>query len=114
MDLHLNALTALPTKGDILNALNNINKGSNPLDTVYELIIKKIKNQSNGITRLAKKILLWIMYTKKLMSSTEIQQALNIRLNTRAVNTNYYLNIKQIMLICAKLVIVDEKAILSV
>ncbi|KAF3020560.1 hypothetical protein E8E14_008094 [Neopestalotiopsis sp. 37M] len=107
-DLHLNALTALPTKGDILEALDNLDKISDPLDAVYELAMKRIESQDSGFAQLAKRAILWIVHARRRISTAEIQHALAIRPNTDAIDTNYCPTIGMVQSICAGLVIVDE------
>ncbi|ETS82755.1 hypothetical protein PFICI_04631 [Pestalotiopsis fici W106-1] len=109
-NLHSNSLAALPTKGDILDALDKLDKGSDPLDAVYELSMQRIEGQGSGLAQLAKKIILWIVHARRIMSSAEITHALAIRPNTKAIDTNYCPSIRTIKSICAGLVTIDEES----
>ncbi|KAH7014465.1 uncharacterized protein B0I36DRAFT_436433 [Microdochium trichocladiopsis] len=109
-DLHVNALAALPTKGDVLDALDKIDQGSDRLHTVYETAMGRIQSQGSGLAQLAKKTLLWVVHGRRQMTSTEVRHALAIRPNTKAIDTNYCPSIKRVTSICAGLVIVDKES----
>jgi ankyrin repeat protein len=72
--------------------------------------MERIENQGSGFAQLAKKILLWIVHARRLMSSAEIRHALAIQPKTRAIDLNYSPSFKQIMSVCAGLVTVDEES----
>src|SRR5690242_4979144 len=104
----MNTLICLPTVGHIKTALRSLNKGLEGLDDTYRQAMKRIEDQGVESRDLAKRILAWIIYSRRQLSSRELQHALAVEVGTVALNEDFLLGINVLKSICAGLVTVDE------
>lgn len=84
--LYIDSLTNQPTVGHIKQALQNLPKG---LDQTYEQAMNRIESQGEGFRELAKKVLSWVINTKRTLSTAELQHALAVEPRKRVVNTDF-------------------------
>ncbi len=87
--LHMDTLRSQPTKGHLQEALLGLGKGIEGLDMTYEQAMERIDSQSPNSRNLAKRILAWLVYSKRLLLTEELQHALAIRpgaLDTKKLN----------------------------
>jgi hypothetical protein len=100
----------LPTKGHVKQALQNIAKGIEGLDNIYEQAIKRIEDQRSGSRELAKRILAWIIHAKRPLSTAELRYALAVVPYTVNLDADYLPGVRILRSVCAGLVTVDEES----
>jgi hypothetical protein len=69
--------------------------------------MKRIESQGEGFRELAKKVLFWVIHTKRTLSTAELQYALAVQPGNRVINKDFIPGIEIIGPICAGLVVVD-------
>jgi hypothetical protein len=106
----MNTLMSLPTKGDIKQALQNLNRGIDGLDKTYEQAMQRIEGQGEGMRELAKRTLSWIIHAKTPLSTVELRHALAVKPDTTKLDEDYLPSINILRSICVGLVTVDEES----
>ena len=69
--------------------------------------MNRIESQGEGFRELAKKVLSWVINTKRTLSTAELQHALAVEPRTRVLNTDFVPDIEIVGSVCAGLVTVD-------
>ena len=105
--MHIDSLTNQPTVGHIKQALQNLPKG---LDQTYEQTMNRIESQGEGFRELAKKVLSWVINTKRTLSTAELQHTLAVKPRKRVLNTDFIPDIEIVGSVCAGLVTVDTQS----
>ncbi|KAE8335622.1 hypothetical protein BDV24DRAFT_155890 [Aspergillus arachidicola] len=95
-ELHMNSLLSLPTRGHVKDALQNLTKGIEKLDEIYEQAMIRIEDHGKESRDLAKQILSWI-------------HALAVRPHTTELDKDYIPNINILQSLCVGLVTIDEE-----
>jgi ankyrin repeat protein len=98
------------TKKDVVRTLNQLRKGSTTLNSAYEGAIQRVEGQLSGDCALAKRVLSWIMYAQRPLTTAEIRCALAVELEKGELDLDNVPYIEDIVLVCAGLVIVDERS----
>lgn len=107
--LHVDSLRDKTSAKMIKKALERLPKGSEALNLAYDGAIQRLENQREGFRSLAKQLLGWLTYSKRLMTVKEVQNALAIEPGTPDLDEDNLSDIDEIMGFCAGLVIVDEE-----
>src|SRR5436305_1122594 len=108
--LHMDSLLSKPTPGDIEEALKHLPRGIRGLDAMYEQAMERINNQIEGSRALANKVLSWVTYAKRPLTSIELQHALAVRNGAVYLNEKFVPEIEDLVSDCAGLVTVDEES----
>ncbi|GKU10651.1 unnamed protein product [Fusarium langsethiae] len=108
--LQTGTVLSQPTKGDLLETLETLNKGELGLDDHYHQAMSRIQDQEPKRKALAMKILTWIVHSKRPLSLPELQHALAVRKNTQELDPNFIPHSEIILSLCAGLVVVDEES----
>ena len=106
--LQTETLLGLPTKGEIKRALQNLPRGPSGLIATYDQAVERIESQPEARKVLAKRVLSWIVYAKRQLSTLELQHALAIRPGTTKLDDEYIPKPSVIKSICAGLVTTDQ------
>ncbi len=85
-------------------------KRSEVYNDAYEEVIKKIKNQIGYSLNLTKQVLLWIIYIKRFLIILKFRHVLVVEIGESEFNVENFLEIENIIFICAKLVIVNKES----
>ena len=93
----------------VKKALETLPEGVNGLDLAYDGALQRIESQRDGFRLLAKRLLGWLTYSKRLMTITEVQHALAIEPGTSDLDEENLSDLDEIVGFCAGLVIVDEE-----
>ena len=103
----MKSLAAQPTIRDIKRSLQNL---PTKLDWTYELAMKRIESQDRSTRKLAKKVLSWVVRAKRILSTSELQDALAVEPGEPELDKNNYLiKFETIDTICAGLIIIDTQ-----
>ena len=93
----------------VKKALQTLPEGVNGLDLAYDGALRRIESQRDGFRFLAKRLLGWLTYSKRLMTITEVQHALAIEPNTQDLDEENLSDVDEIVSFCAGLVVVNEE-----
>lgn len=93
----------------VKKALETLPKGSEALDLAYHGAIQRVEDQMEGFRLLAKQLLGWLTYSRRLMTVKEVQHALAIEPGTPDLEEDNLNDMSEIVGFCAGLVIVDEE-----
>ncbi|KAH0529359.1 hypothetical protein TsFJ059_004114 [Trichoderma semiorbis] len=105
--LHVDALVHLPTVGHVKQALQNLPKR---LDMTYERAMERIETQGDAVQKLAKKVLCWLIYAKRVLSVAELQHAVAVEPNTKQLNQEFIPDKEILGSVCAGLVTFDAES----
>ena len=105
--LHINSLSQEPTVGHIKRALQNLPK---KLNETYEQAMIRIESQGQGFQELAKKILSWLIHSKRILSTSELRHAVGIEPGKSELDGEFIPDIEIIGSICAGLVTIDTQS----
>ncbi|KAJ7222464.1 ankyrin repeat domain-containing protein [Mycena pura] len=103
--LHIESLMVKNTIKAVREALQHLPKD---LQDTYNEAIERINHQSEEDCKLGLLALTWVANTKRLLSVTELQEALAIEPDSTSLDTDNILDINIILAVCAGLIIVDE------
>ncbi|CAI6334754.1 unnamed protein product [Periconia digitata] len=106
-ELHMNMLEDQPTKGDVREALQHLQRGTAGLQNAYEQTMERIERQGEHTRKLAKQILSWIVHAKRQLTTLELRHALAVRPQTTSLNEEYIPSTQLILSVCAGLVAID-------
>ena len=107
--LHMDSLRDKTSIKSVKKALETLPEGVNGLDLAYDGALRRIESQKDGFRFLAKRLLGWLTYSKRLMTITEVQHALAIEPDTSDLDEENLSDLDEIVSFCAGLVIVDEE-----
>jgi Ankyrin repeats (3 copies) len=82
-------------------------KGEEGLNKVYDDTVNRIRNQEQGIRELANKVLFWIVYAKRPLTTEELRHALAVEPGTCELDKTNLCPVKDMVSSCAGLVSVD-------
>lgn len=85
----------------------NLPKGFKGLDQAYKGAMQRIDDQLEGFRFLAKQVLGWLTYAKRLMSMKELQHVIAIELGERKFDEENLADPSELVSVCAGLVVVD-------
>ncbi|KAF2175317.1 hypothetical protein K469DRAFT_756296 [Zopfia rhizophila CBS 207.26] len=108
--LHMDSLLSKSTPGDIEDALKDLPRGAEGLNTMYEDAMERINNQTEGSQALANRVLYWITHAKRALASVELQHALAVRDGAVGLNEKFVPEVEDMVSDCAGLVTVDEES----
>ena len=103
----MDSLAQEPTVGDIEMALQNLPIG---LDETYEQAMRRVETQGGKRERLAKKVLSWVVYSKRILSTTELQHAVAVQSGKPDLDGTFVPSVEIIGSICAGLINIDTQS----
>ncbi|KAL3465699.1 ankyrin repeat-containing domain protein [Aspergillus heterothallicus] len=113
--LHMNHILTLPTKGHIKDALKTLSHGVDGLSDLYSAAMKRLNYRGQATQELARAILSWVVHAKRPLTVWELQDALAIRPDTRALDRSlirkYFANIGHLQSVCEGLIEVNSRDI---
>lgn len=92
------------------STLAKLSKGSAALNEAYEEAIRRIEGQLSGDHELAKKVISWITYAKRPLTTTEICCALAVELGEAELDPENIPDVEDLLSVCAGLVVVDQES----
>ena len=107
--LDLDSLKDQTSAKAIKRALMELPKGFKGLDKAYKGAMQRIDDQLEGFRFLAKQVLGWLTYAKRLMSVEELQYAIAIELGERRFDANNLADPSELVSVCAGLAVVDDQ-----
>jgi ankyrin repeat protein len=98
------------TVRDVKSAIQNLPQGSNAYDVAYEAAMERIFAQGEDSSKMAKKILAWILCARRPLSTLELLHALAVEPGDNEIDKDNILETEQLLTICAGLVTIDEQS----
>lgn len=90
--------------------LANLSNGSAALDDTYKDAFQRIKSQLDGHYELAKKVLLWITYARRPLTTAELCCALVVEPGEAELDPDNLPDFEDLLSVCAGLVVVDQES----
>ncbi|KAF2192221.1 ankyrin repeat protein, partial [Zopfia rhizophila CBS 207.26] len=108
--LHTDSLLDKRTAKDVKSTLARLSKGSAALDDAYRDALQRIEGQLEGDHELAKKVLSWITFAKRPLTTAEICCALAVELDEAELDPEHIPDVEDLVSVCAGLVVVDQES----
>jgi hypothetical protein len=108
--LHVDSLLDKNTKKEILSTLDRLSKGSEALEEAYNSAIERIEGQRRGKMRLARRVLSWITYAQKPLTTGELCHALAVEPGESELDPDNIPDVEDMVSICAGLVTIDDES----
>ncbi|KAK0726047.1 hypothetical protein B0H67DRAFT_642383 [Lasiosphaeris hirsuta] len=102
--LQIDFVARQTNKRDVRRSLNDLPR---QLDDVYEMVLRRIEEQSRDDINLAERLLLWIVCAKRPLKLLEVQHALAIDPRDVSLNSEGIPGESVLIAVCAGLVTVD-------
>ncbi|KAJ6529213.1 hypothetical protein B0H19DRAFT_1041260 [Mycena capillaripes] len=103
--LHIDSLATKSTIKALREALETLPKD---LEHTYDEAMERINRQSEDDRKIALAVLTWVANTKRVLSITELREALAIEPGATSFDPDNLLDINIILSVCAGLIIVEE------
>ncbi|KAI1595475.1 ankyrin repeat domain containing protein [Pyrenophora tritici-repentis] len=110
--LHVDSLQDKQTTKAVKTSLAKLTKGAAALDVAYAEAIQRIEGQLEGHRELARRVLLWITFAKRPLTTTEICCALAVEPDETEIDPDNVPCSEDIVCVCAGLVVVDQESAL--
>ena len=108
--LHIDSLLDKKTKKKVMSTLDNLARGSSALDEAYGEAIKRIDGQLPGDRKLAQRVLSWMTYARRLLTTQEVCHALAVEPGDIELDEDNMPDVEDVVSVCAGLVAVDEES----
>lgn len=108
--LHLESLRDKLNQLQISCALNTLPTGNDALRRAYDSALERIDSQLPGHREVARRVISWIVYSYRALSSQELQHAVAINIHDARDPRNNLMDIDEILSCCAGLVTLDREA----
>ncbi|KFY30332.1 hypothetical protein V493_01980, partial [Pseudogymnoascus sp. VKM F-4281 (FW-2241)] len=108
--LHVDSLRGKGTKKEIRSTLENLPKGPTALSKAYDEAIERIEGQLPEESARAKRVLSWITYAERQLTTKELSHALAVEAGESELDEDNILDIEDMTSVCAGLVAVDEES----
>ena len=108
--LHVESLQDKRTEKLINKALQTLPKGSQALSESYRGVIERIDGQLPEDRKLAKKIISWITYARRPLTTRELQHALAVEPETTEFDETNLGDVDDMISVCAGLVTIDRES----
>jgi hypothetical protein len=108
--LHTDSLRDKRTEKDVKTTLVTLTKGAAALDDAYKKALQRIDGQLEGDRELARKVLSWITFAKRPLTTVEICCALAVEPEEDEIDPENVLTQEDLISVCAGLVVVDQES----
>ncbi|KFZ14126.1 hypothetical protein V501_03384 [Pseudogymnoascus sp. VKM F-4519 (FW-2642)] len=98
------------TKKEIRSTLKNLPKGSIAPSKAYDEPIERIEGQLPEESALARRVLSWITYAERQLTTKELSHALAVEVDESELDEDNIPDIEDMISVCAGLVAVDEES----
>jgi ankyrin repeat protein/nucleoside phosphorylase len=98
------------TVRDVKSALRNLPQGSDAYDVAYHDAMERIFAQGDGPSKMARKILVWILCAHRPLSTLELLHALAVEPGDTEIDEENIMETEQLLTFCTGLVTIDEQS----
>src|SRR5271155_1819709 len=104
--LHFGSLAKKHNRRAVLVALETL---PNELNDTYDEVMKRILSQDEEDVKLAKRVLGWLLYAKRPLTTRELQHALSVTPNSRELDEAALTEEADLISVCAGIVTVERE-----
>ncbi|KAL8775416.1 MAG: hypothetical protein Q9194_003784, partial [Teloschistes cf. exilis] len=108
--LHIDSLLDKRTLKDVKTTLIRLTKGAAALDAAYREALQRIEGQLDNDCELAKRVLSWITFAKRPLTTAEICCVLAVEPDKAEIDPEKVYNSEDLVSVCAGLVVVDQES----
>ncbi|KAL8811242.1 MAG: hypothetical protein Q9223_007574, partial [Gallowayella weberi] len=108
--LHIDSLLDKRTVKDVKTTLVRLTKGAAALDAAYREALHRIEGQLDNDRGLAKRVLSWITFAKRPLTTAEICCGLAVEPDKAEIDPESVYNSEDLVSVCAGLVVVDHES----
>ncbi|KAL9625602.1 MAG: hypothetical protein Q9160_000315 [Pyrenula sp. 1 TL-2023] len=108
--LHLESIVGEMSPKSLRTALATLPKGPAGYDLSYQQAMDRSEGQIQNSTKLAKRVISWIVYARRPLTSVELRHALAVELGETRFDESNLPDIDDMVSVCAGLVIVDQES----
>ena len=109
--MYIDSLLDTNTKKELKSTLTTLKKGPEALQGAYDEALKRIDGQSSRKVNLAKRLISWVTYARRPLTTVELQYALAIEIGTDKLDEdNIIPNLDAAISLCAGLIGVDRES----
>lgn len=108
--LHFQSLKGKTSPKAIRTTLGQLSTRSKAYDDAYNDAMERIKGQLKDEEKLAKRVLSWITFARRPLTTFELEHALAVELGESQFDEENLSPIEDMVSVCAGLVIVDEES----
>ncbi|PHH84259.1 hypothetical protein CDD83_2236 [Cordyceps sp. RAO-2017] len=108
--LHLDGLRGKVSPKAVRTALLKLPTGSDAYDLSYHDAMERIESQLTDQANLAKRVISWIAYSKRPLTTEELQHALAVEIGQHELDEDNIADIEDIVSACAGLVTVEQES----
>jgi hypothetical protein len=98
------------TVRDVKSAIRNLPRGSDAYDVAYHGAMERILAQGKGSSKMAKKMLAWILCARRPLRTLELLHALAVEPGNTEIDEDDIPETEQLLAMCAGLVTIDEQS----
>ncbi|KAJ7138321.1 ankyrin repeat-containing domain protein [Mycena epipterygia] len=93
-----------------LHVQSLMTRGTTDLKQAYSDAMERINHQNEEYRKIARSALIWVTYAKRLLTVTELQEALAVEGEAKGLDPDNCLEISTILAACAGLVVADQSS----
>ncbi|KAI4087071.1 MAG: hypothetical protein L6R37_008361 [Teloschistes peruensis] len=108
--LHTDSLRDKRTVKDVRTTLAGLTKGAAALDAAYREALQRIEGQLDNDRELAKRVLSWITFAKRPLTTAEICCVLAVEPDKAEIDSENLYDSEDLVSVCAGLVVVDQES----
>ncbi|OAG05032.1 uncharacterized protein CC84DRAFT_1148141, partial [Paraphaeosphaeria sporulosa] len=108
--LHTDSLLDKRTVKEVKSTLARLSKGSAALQGAYDEAIQRIDGQLDRDKELAKRVLSWITYARRPLTTVELCCALAVEPGETKLDPENMPDVEDLLSVCAGLIIVDQES----
>lgn len=105
----MDSLVDTTTIRSVRTALQRLGKGSDAYGSAYDDAMERITGQSEARKELALRVLMWITCAKWQLTIHALQHALAVQIDESSLDEDDFVDINDIISVCAGLVTIDEQ-----
>lgn len=108
--LYLNLLLDEKNEKRIRNLAQKLKSGSEAYDHAYNETMKRIENQTQFSQDLAKRVLSWVTFSRRPLTTTELQNAVAVEIGETEFDETNITDIEELSSVCSGLIVIQEKS----
>ncbi|KAF2013072.1 hypothetical protein BU24DRAFT_317387, partial [Aaosphaeria arxii CBS 175.79] len=108
--LHTDSLQDAGSVKEVKSTLDKLLKNQGTLNKAYDEAIQRIDSQMDRQKKRAKRVLSWITYARRQLTTTELCCALAVERDEAKLDPDNVPDVEDLLSVCAGLVIVDPKS----
>jgi ankyrin repeat protein len=108
--LHIDSLSDKTTAKEVKITLATLSRGAAALNDAYDEALERIEGQQAGHSRIAMRVLAWITFAKRPLTTSELCCALAVEFDEAELDPENKPDVEDLVSVCAGLVVVDQES----